>query len=149
MPGDTVSLWILDTDHVSLLLRGNLQITKHLGEIPAQMSCTTIITVQEIFNGWTGELNQPHASRETILAQYHHLFLAVELLKSLQLLEFNAPAFEQYENLVVQNPLLRKKRLQKDMRIAAIALSLNATVVTRNRRDFEQVPGLKIEDWTV
>jgi tRNA(fMet)-specific endonuclease VapC len=149
MLGNTVSLWIFDTDHISLLLRGNPQITKHLNQIPAQMSSTTIITVQEIFNGWAGELNQPHAPRETILAQYHQLFLAVELLKSLQLLEFNALAFEQYENLLVQNPTLRKKRLQKDMRIAAIALSLNATVVTRNRRDFGQVPGLKIEDWTI
>jgi tRNA(fMet)-specific endonuclease VapC len=70
-------------------------------------------------------------------------------LKRLDILEFDASAFDRYENLLTQNPNLRKKRLQKDMRIAAIALSLNATIVTRNRRDFEQVPGLRIEDWTI
>ena len=34
-----------------------------------------------------------------------------------------------------------------DLQIAAIALSNNLIVVTHNRREFERVDGLKIEEW--
>jgi tRNA(fMet)-specific endonuclease VapC len=141
-----MSLWVLDTDHVSLLLRGNPRVIARLSERPLQ-TVTTIITVQEVFNGWVGELNQRDNTPELLLSKYRELSLAVELFRKVPVLEFDRGAFESYERLLRGEVLLRKRRLQQDVRIAAIALSRNAIVVTRNQRDFALVPGLVLENW--
>lgn len=35
-----------------------------------------------------------------------------------------------------------------DLRIAAVALTNDATLITGNLSDFRRVPGLRVEDWT-
>jgi tRNA(fMet)-specific endonuclease VapC len=60
-------------------------------------------------------------------------------------LPFDANAAVAYADLKTQRTQLAKM----DARIAAIALSRDLTVLTRNDRDFGKVAGLVIEDWTV
>jgi tRNA(fMet)-specific endonuclease VapC len=37
----------------------------------------------------------------------------------------------------------------QDLRIASIVIAQKGILVTRNSRDFEKVPNLKFEDWTI
>jgi tRNA(fMet)-specific endonuclease VapC len=141
-----MSLWILDTDHVSLLLNEHPQISRKVMAIGADVTIT-IVTVQEIFNGWIVRINA-ESELEEIIRLYGNLNRTVALFKRLPVLNFDAAAGNCYEQMLQSTPALSKKRLQKDMRIAAIALSREATVVTRNYRDFAQVPNLLLEDWT-
>lgn len=50
-----MSRWILDTDHVSLLLEGNLEIQSR-AQIEQDVAIT-IVTAQEVFNGWVVSIN--------------------------------------------------------------------------------------------
>jgi tRNA(fMet)-specific endonuclease VapC len=45
--------------------------------------------------------------------------------------------------------LLPFKRARFNRLLAAHALSVGATVITNNEADFADVPGLKVENWTV
>ncbi|MBR8833329.1 MAG: type II toxin-antitoxin system VapC family toxin [Stigonema ocellatum SAG 48.90 = DSM 106950] len=139
-----MSLHILDTDHVSLILYNHSLVIANAAQ---HQIAVTVITVQELFNGWIGRINDPSLVNN-LPALYTKLWTTVKYLQTVEMLNFTPEADTCLKQLLKDNPLLRKNRLQKDMRIAAIALSLNATVVTRNQRDYEQVPDLAIIDWT-
>jgi tRNA(fMet)-specific endonuclease VapC len=62
--------------------------------------------------------------------------------ESVAVLPFDADAAQRF-------PAARKARGKFDRLIAAHALALGATLVTHNVRDFREVPGLRIEDWTL
>lgn len=63
-------------------------------------------------------------------------------LRVVPLLAFDEGAARAYATLPF-------RRRSFDRLIAAHALSIGATVVTNNEADFVDVPGLKIENWTV
>jgi tRNA(fMet)-specific endonuclease VapC len=139
-------LYILDTDHVSLWIGNHPIVRQKTAECQGELAIT-IVTVQELFNGWVSRINDPAQATHQVRL-YGKLSRVVAYLQEVEVLELDEKADLCFRQLLTHHPNLRKNRLQKDMRIAAIALSRNATIVTRNRRDFEQVPGLTIEDWT-
>ena len=140
-----MSRYILDTDHVSLILCNHPQVVTKAQQHQTHI---TIITVQELFNGWVGKINDPSNIHDLPIL-YTKLWTTVRFLQTVEILNFTPEADNCLKFLLKGNPHLRKNRLQKDIRIAAIALSLNAIVVTRNQRDFKQIPQINIVDWTL
>jgi tRNA(fMet)-specific endonuclease VapC len=60
-------------------------------------------------------------------------------------LPFDAEAIEIFDEMRSQ----KVRVATMDLRIAAIAISNNLVLLTRNTGDFSKVPNLIIEDWTV
>jgi tRNA(fMet)-specific endonuclease VapC len=141
-----MNLFLLDTDIISFVLADDLFVNQRLA-ISGTNTATSIVTVHEVFNGWASRINSAKTTKELVFL-YEKLAKALVLFKKVRILDFDDRASEQLKILLQNNPELNKKKLQKDMRIAAIALGNNAIVVTRNHRDFSQVPGLNIVDWT-
>lgn len=135
--------YIMDTDHTSYLLRGDPSVIENAKYYEAAI---TIITVQELFNGWVSRANDPKQA-DRLIEIYAKLSTTVGYLQTVEILDFTPDADSCLKHLLKNHSTLRKNRLQKDLRIAAIALSLGATLATCNQRDFGQVPGLMTVDW--
>jgi tRNA(fMet)-specific endonuclease VapC len=139
-----LSLWILDTDHVSLFQRGHPQITNRLAKVASTELSITIITLEEQLRGRFQMTRRASSPSELIFA-YQNLRVTFDSLKSFSLLDFSPAASNIYASLASQ-----KIRIgTQDLRIAAIALSVEGIIVTRNQRDFGKVPNLMIEDWSI
>lgn len=104
----------------------------------------TVITVEEQMRGWLDAIRQSSESQR-LKWSYLGLRQGVEFFNSIRILDFDEKAINCYAELKGQ-----KIRIgTQDLRIAAIAISHNAILVTRNQRDFSRIPGLQFEDWTL
>ncbi len=139
-----MALWILDTDHVSLLQRGHPVVINKVAAVNPNEIAVTVITIVEQMYGRL-DVTKRAKSKQELVTAYALLKETFNRLCQANILDFDEAAFDSYNELLKQ-----KIRVgTQDLRIAAIALSVNATVVTRNRRDFEKVPKLKIADWSI
>ena len=137
-----MSLFILDTDILSLLQRRHPAVSAR-AEAHAPETAVTILTIEEQLSGWYSFLRKAKTADRIVLA-YRSLAENVRFLAQLQVLDYDAPALGRYESLKRQKLNIGKF----DLRIAAIALEHDATIVTRNTQDFKRIPGLRIEDWS-
>jgi tRNA(fMet)-specific endonuclease VapC len=69
----------------------------------------------------------------------------INTFEGIPVIGFNAKAGHVYDGL--QQERIRIGRM--DLKIAAIALASNATLLSRNITDFSKVPGLRVEDWSL
>ncbi|MDZ8263851.1 type II toxin-antitoxin system VapC family toxin [Nostoc sp. ChiQUE01b] len=136
-----MSLWILDTDCVSLFQRGNLEIARRLNIVDASEIAITIVTVEEQLRGRFQVIRR--ATANDLVSAYEKLQVTFDSLKSFNVLRFTPEVQALYTNLINQ----KIKVGRQDLRIAAIALSVNGILVTRNNRDFCQVPNLILDNW--
>jgi tRNA(fMet)-specific endonuclease VapC len=139
---------ILDTDAVSFLQHRESAVSRQLRDHLTKMSSeheivTTIVTFEEQTRGWFSIFAQARDSK-SLVAAYERLLTHLNTFKQIDVIGFDLAAEAKFRQL-------RERKIRigtRDLRIAAIALSRDATLLTRNLRDFNQVPDLRVEDWT-
>lgn len=137
---------VLDTDHLSALQftesADAAQLARRLEAAGHELIATTIVTVEEQLRGWLASIH----SRSKVVEQipyYQRLEVLIRFYGQWNVLPLDVAAASEFDRL-------KKERLRlgtMDLKIAGIALSRGATLLTANLRDFRQVPGLNAEDW--
>ncbi len=137
-------LYILDTDHISLLQRQNATVTHRLKQLPLDQRAVTAVTLAEQLQGRLTAFRRGKTEAEAGRA-LGLLLQTVEFYRTLQILPYDHFAIAEFARL-------RRRKIRigtQDLRIAAIALCNGAIIVTRNIRDFGQVPSVTVVDWSL
>ena len=138
---------ILDTDCLSLLERQTgsayLRLHSKLDEFPSDEIATTIVTFEEQMRGWMSYLAKMRSIDEQVFA-YETLKQYFDYFKTLIIIDFDKKAANVFRELRTQ-----KVRIgAMDLKIASIAISNDAILISRNLKDFTKVPNLAVQDWT-
>lgn len=105
---------------------------------------TTVVTVEEQFRGRLERVRRARSDVEVVRA-YQNLLATVLYFRTITIIGFDTQTQAIFQRLRAQQVRIGTQ----DLRIAAIALRQDATLVTRNRRDFAAIPSLQTEDWSL
>jgi tRNA(fMet)-specific endonuclease VapC len=87
-----------------------------------------------------------HGAYKSVQAN-ENLFRLGVLLSEMTILPYDLAAARQFGRVKAELEHTGKRLGDLDIQIASMALALECPLVTHNRRHFERVPGLTIEDW--
>src|SRR5436190_15040802 len=137
---------VVDTDHLSILQHPE---SPQYERLTAAMNlsadgefATTAISLEEQLRGWLAAINRARQVHGQLL-YYGRLTGLVDFYSRWHILAFDEPAADRF--VALRQAGLRIATM--DLKIAAIALTHVALLLSANLVDFEQVPGLRVEDW--
>jgi tRNA(fMet)-specific endonuclease VapC len=138
-------IYLLDTNILSELIKANPEIVQRFEEVEeTDEVTTTTISRFEILRGRYSSILTAGDKAQLILAQ-RRLQEDEEWLAEIRILPLTVLGADHFERLLTIKKL--KKIGRPDLLIACIALANEATLVTRNTKDFTSVPSLKLENW--
>ncbi len=134
-----------DNDVATEILNGSPTFVQRASTIPLADQAVPIIVVEETMRGRLNVIRQAEAGKAKIsIERAYELFQRTFLdFQRLNVLAYSAAAeslFRQWRSQRIRCPT-------HDLRIAAICVASSAKLISRNRRDFEKVPGLVVEFW--
>lgn len=138
---------LLDTSVFSILLFGSHAASEHLAqqlESTGDTVAIPIVTVEEELRGWLAWTAKAKDLNRLVEA-YGRLQFTVSAAGKYNVVAFSPDAAKAYARLRKEHRHIGTM----DLRIAAIALANNALLISSNLVDFQKVPGLRVEDWTV
>ncbi len=137
---------ILDTDHISALQHRDtpkaFALQARLETFSPDEIATTVITVEEQTRGWLGLIRR-HTDVHRQVAYYERLVRLFDFFAEWQILPFDLRAADEFKRLRQQGVRIGTMALK----IASIVLVHGGTLLSGNNRDFQQVPGIQVEDW--
>src|SRR5437867_5981242 len=117
-----MSLFVLDTDILTLFQRSHQAVTARVAEHSSDEVAVSVVTVEEQLSGWYAQLRKAKGPEKLAWA-YRQLAANVRFLAGMRILEFDEPAIRRYE----QFKRLRLKVGKMDLQIAATALEHGGT----------------------
>jgi tRNA(fMet)-specific endonuclease VapC len=135
---------LLDTDTLTHLYAGNLNVVEQLRTVEDPEVGITIVTKAEMLRGRIDYLLKAETGENLLKAQ-QLLFRTEELLQKLLIIPMNQAASDEFERLRAVSKF--RKIGRADLLIASITLANRATLVTRNTRHFQQIPGVRVVNW--
>ena len=126
---------LLDTDTCIAILRGQKTVMERRVEC-ADSVATTWITAGELFYGAAKSI-APSPNRA----------LVESFLSTLPVFGLDATSTQIFGEAKALLEERGRRLADADLLIGAISIALGATIVTGNRRHYERIPGVVMEDW--
>lgn len=137
-------MYFLDTDILTLAHAGHARLGARLRRIDPSEVAITVITQIEIIQGrFVAVMKASHD--EQLLRAQELLQRSEQRLQLLEIVPVDSAAAVEFDRLR-QNKKL-KMIGRGDLLIASLVLAHRATLVSRNVKDFRQIPGLQVENW--